>query len=736
MCATSNNRVPSRQVIEQTLHEIETVKLPEIERLFDLCQQRSIAVDYEMVDYHVIKDFIGYVRDDMRHRNMARAIYGMNCLVEISDNVLTSLNEYLTGVKRPFSVTRYVTDNIEIRGSSFIGRAVNPVNGNRIMRPLFFTGYGHFDQIINDMPKMTGFGVDILQTEVGPRDTIIEVNGGYGFNAAGLERIENILREAERHNVRVDVLLAPHYFPQWVLRKHPNLRVNSDYFLKFNVFEPEAKKVIETHIIGVMERIKDFRSLNSICLSNEPVFSTARNFNVNNKNAVVNVMWQQFLADTHISIENLNSVYRTNYRGFDYVPMPVRIEAAPQFYDWFTFNNLVFGEWHQWMAGLVHSVAPNIPVHSKIMDAVLSPTGGRTSLQWGVDPEQFAQFSQLSGNDANNYIFKEDANIISKMKWYDLLMSMRRMPIFNSEDHIIEDRNHDYIPQQVLHVRSDLWQGAIRGRAATTIWVWERTHERNSDFAGSILHRPDVVSVIGKTNLDLNRLAHEVTAFQNERARAAILFSNPARIYDSLYLNTVDKIYKSLIFNGQKAGFITERQLAAGFYEDYRIIIIPAAVHVKPSTLGAIRNFISRGGRVLVIGEESLSRDYYNRLIPGTDRNFIMENSTVIKNAQTLTEQELFRVTRNILTERGLLRVTLTDTLTGEPVYGVEWQSADYNGRLHINICNYDWSGSKFISIFVNNRPAGNATELISGNVINTGNIELAPYSPILLRLN
>ncbi|MCL2810258.1 MAG: hypothetical protein FWD24_09400, partial [Treponema sp.] len=261
--STDNNRL-NRGQIESILFDIETNKLPEIERLFGLCRTRGITVDYEMVDYTVLKDFISYARDDLRHGNTARASYGAACLSEISDNVITSLNAYLTGTKRPWNITRYVTGNVEIRGNSFFGRAVNPVNGSSVTRPLFFTGYGHFDQIVNDIPKMTGFGVDIIQTEVGPRDTVIEINGGYGFNAAGVEKIERILQEAEKYNVRVDVLLAPHYFPQWVYRKFPYLRADSEFFLKFNIYEQEAKNVIETHITGVMERIKDYRSLNSV----------------------------------------------------------------------------------------------------------------------------------------------------------------------------------------------------------------------------------------------------------------------------------------------------------------------------------------------------------------------------------------------------------------------------------------------------------------------------------------
>lgn len=41
--------------------------------------------------------------------------------------------------------------------------------------------------------------------------------------------------------------------------------------------------------------------------------------------------------------------------------------------------------------------------------------------------------------------------------------------------------------------RAVLWEEAIRGLSATTFWVWERTDDPKSDFAGSLLHRPEIV---------------------------------------------------------------------------------------------------------------------------------------------------------------------------------------------------------------------------------------------------
>lgn len=724
-CTTAENSRENRRIIENTLLEIETVKLPEMERLFRLCDEKKISTNYEKVDYTVVRDFTAYVRDDMRAGNIERAVYALACLEAACNDVVTALNAYLDGAKEPKEVTRYVTGKVEISGGSLIGKAKNFATGMETIRPLFFTGYGHFDQIINDMPKMTSYGVDILQTEIGPRSTVTPD----GVNLAEIERIETILRDAEKNNVRVDVLLSPHYFPDWTFRKYPHLREDTGNFIAYNIYEPEAKKVIEAHISAVMDRIKNYTSLNSVCISNEPVFSTAKNFNVRNKYSTVNVMWRQYLIDTHGNIETLNKIYRSRYKDFDTVPMPKKIEATPQFYDWMTFNDKAFGDWHEWMAELVNKAG--VPVHSKVMNGFLSPAAGKSSLTWGVDPQRFAEFSRLNGNDSYNLLFNPDGDIGSKMKWYDFLTSLKKMPVYNSEDHIIADRSGDYIPQQVQHVRSDLWQGAVHGRAASTVWVWERTHRKDSDFAGSVLHRPDVVSAIGKTNLDLNRLAYELTALQNEPAYTAIFYSNPARVYDEEYIRALSEVYAAITYNGVKAGFITEKQLASGEFGAYRIIFIPAAVHCMPETLGAIRNFINSGGKVVIIDGKSLSKDHYDRDIANADRAFIMENSAVLKISADYTD-----TVRTILTSAGLCAVTLKDRNTDAPVYGVEWLSAIYNGKPLINLCNYEWGESKPVSVFINNRPAGDAVELITGVAVNAANIELPPFTPVLLSVN
>ena len=136
--------------------------------------------------------------------------------------------------------------------------------------------------------------------------------------------------------------------------------------------------------------------------------------------------------------------------------------------------------------------------------------------------------------------------------------SFNRKPVFNSENHISRDFSTRYLPPE--HFRTALWQGAIHGQGATTIWIWERARKDAGSwcFYGSVLDRPGCALAVGTTCMDLNRFAVEVTALQNEKAPVAILYSNPSFINDAAYNDVMNRVYEALNFCGIKVDFISE----------------------------------------------------------------------------------------------------------------------------------------------------------------------------------
>ena len=84
----------------------------------------------------------------------------------------------------------------------------------------------------------------------------------------------------------------------------------------------------------------------------------------------------------------------------------------------------------------------------------------------------------------------------------------------------IPSTHSGFVPAR--HIRATLWQAAAHGQSATTSWVWERTFDPKSDFAGSIMHRPACAEAVGVVNYDLNRAALEITAIPQAPPRVLL----------------------------------------------------------------------------------------------------------------------------------------------------------------------------------------------------------------------
>jgi protein tyrosine phosphatase (PTP) superfamily phosphohydrolase (DUF442 family) len=132
------------------------------------------------------------------------------------------------------------------------------------------------------------------------------------------------------------------------------------------------------------------------------------------------------------------------------------------------------------------------------------------------------------------------------------------------------------------HVRAALWQAAVHGQSATTVWVWERSFDPKSDTAGSIMHRPACAEAVGIVNCDLNRAADEVTAPQQAPPQLLILQSTTASVWDrDRYSNCLDKFYTAISFTGLKIGFVMERQLESGQVAHAPLLFVPDIVHLS-----------------------------------------------------------------------------------------------------------------------------------------------------------
>ncbi len=455
-------------------------RLAPIEALIKKAERKcGIPLDYERMRWNIARIFINYGAQDIANGKMRRAHSVADNVGALLDMAESGARSFLEGKAIPPVVPRYQTGKIEIRNGSFIADVKYPGESETRRSPVFFTGFGHFGQVRRDIPLFPHIGVNIIQIETGPSAVVFED----GVNTESVKTsILAPLKRAAENNVAVNVLLSPHYFPEWIKDKYPDLRRYRGGFLTYTIDAPQARWLIETHLRAIIPMLAGNPAIHSLCLSNEPVYEDCTD------DAFTKPQWAYYLEKTHGRIERINKLYGTHYEAFSEVPVPPPLIPAdraelPRFYNWCIFNMVRFSRWHRWMADIIHSIDPGIPVHAKCMPVLAE----RRNVAWGVDLEQFAALGQINGNDCNamyNFGSGEwayDWQVEEAL--YDLQRSFKFAPVFNSENHLIYDRERRAIPP--AHTYAVLWQGAIHGQCATTIWVWERTNNAKSDLAGA-----------------------------------------------------------------------------------------------------------------------------------------------------------------------------------------------------------------------------------------------------------
>jgi len=385
----------------------------------------------------------------------------------------------------------------------------------------------------------------------------------------------------------------------------------------------------------------------------------------------------------------MNERFGTQHASFADVPIPGN-EAYddPQFYDYCMFNNRRFAAWHEWMAGVIRNMAPNVPVHAKMMSMALPH---RFTMSWGCDPELFGALSDINGNDC---LIRGRPGGGWAIPWhtqnmsYDLQRSLAWKPIFNSENHLTLDGSTYYLPGE--HFRTALWQGAIHGQGATTIWVWDRAADRDdpayvwsAPFYGNVMDRPGCAEAVGRTCLDLNRFADEVTALQNAKSPVAIVFSMASLIHSPRYPDAAGRAYTALNFCGVNVDFISERQLAAGKGKDYSMIVLPEVTHLPRAAFDALAR-VGIDTRLVVIGEGP-QKDPYGSALDQAAVRFVRDSYPLPADADS--EKQMWPFFIDLLeAAHALPEVRVVDAKTGEPVWGVEWLAAKVGDRQLVNV--------------------------------------------------
>lgn len=698
----------------------------EVASLAEEAEARGIATDYERVAITAAEMFVGFAREDLDNGLRERAVHVLAVLDGALEEAAGKLRDYLAGRAKPLLVPLYQTGKVEVRDGAFWGETLVPSTGKRERRPVFFTGYNGWDNTVRDMPQLAQMGMNFLQNECGPDST--QPSEGVVTGDPVRARMGRTLSLGEQYNVSVCWLAAPHYFPDWALQKWPELLRGSGGFFRLNPEAPEARQILDTHLRVSLEAMGDSPALHSVCLSNEPIFTNWQN------DPHRRAEFTEHLAARFGSIEALNAAWGTGYPSFAEVPilatdgLPSEEGMTPLRYEMARFNMLRFSEFHRAMSDVVHEARPGMWTHAKVMCV----PAGRQNLAWGTGPEQFSLMGDLSGNDCYCMFAGLGDRFAVDYQWqgiyYDLQRSMRDVPVVNTEDHIIVDREQRDIPPE--HTDLALWQGAIHGRGASAIWVWGRTFDPKSDLAGSIMHRPENTMAASRVALDLQRLAPEVVALQRARAPVAIVYSTTSLLWSDHAQDAVIRSYEALNACGLPVRFVSEKQAANGALGRFRAVIAPSLGHAPDSLAGALADYCAAGGRLWVVGtSEPCAHDEYGR-----PREYSLPAGATVRFPSGAEGRELQGLLIAEMARAGIAPAVVTTNPDGTAPWGVEVRSVRHGESMLVAVANL-WGTPRTVRLSLHGQPVASIEDLRRATTSAGPELTLAPLEATVLRV-
>lgn len=734
---------PIASSFEDMLKDVST-KTAELKELIDKCEAQGIAVDYPKVSYTTIQTFSdegnGYLRQDVNWQNYERTYAEYDHICDLYEKAKAELESYLDGSAEPYSgITHFKTGNVRTDG--LVIYANTEKDGVIEERPFWFTGYGHFEGVAKETARMKDLGHSMIQIGMEPIYTIGKGAGAYSSlfyysESSIVQRWKQYFKEAEDNDVQICLLLGVHTVPDWVYTTYSELsgKKLEDVIITHGIVysNPIFRELCKVHIRGIMDSFGDYKSLHSICLTNEPGNNADSSF--------YQGYWAQYLTELyHSDINELNEKYGSEYASFLEVPMTTSPTETIQFYDYMQFNDSIMVDFHQMLADEVKACDPDMPTHSKVMGMGTwrDDPGRRNFLTLGTDYEKYIPFSDYGGNDACGYIDDGHWRLMDKLLNYDMLSGIVEKPSFNSEDHVIMDNDSVFDnPKYSKYVDTDQWQGALHGRGASTLWSWGRQAQAGGTaFYGLFLDRPDCIDAAGRAALDVNRLNYEMEALLTEEPEVAIIYSQSARVWNQAMMNIMNNAYVNCLYNGQKVEFVPESKIEK--IHDYKVLIIPNITHISDGTFEEIEKY---NGDLVVIGEDSLRADERDNArdekavanVLAKAEVIPVEDGGIMQTTPT-TEEEL-DIMHEIFVDAGIQDVELVDAATGERVYKCEFTVADYNGSTLVNIVNYNWDDPKDVKILINGKEAEGLKELRKDVDLDTA-FTVEPFTPMLIQV-
>ena len=740
----------------------------ELESLVAQCKSKNLIPSYEIAEANVVGVFAKKGRrlyNDFDYDEIA--MYEPK-VTEVYNEVKQRLNDIINGKSEVITVPDYDISSNEIKDGSLVTKMRD---GKEIQRAeIGFSGF-YCDE--NDYEDMTSVGIRAIQGgKFGPDAFLIydEDKQDFVINPekapASIAELRKELDLWREKGILVDMGIPIHYAADVSSKSGASdyRSAGGDYstFINFNPTSDTAKKMIKKYYEIFIPIVYEYRDIvTSLTIVNEPYFEAYDKSYYFDK-------WTAYLTDKYGNISSLNSIYNTSYSSFDDVKMPEWIPGRDEnstephttqlHMDYRLFVTDIMYEFFDYCVKEInHYTNGEIPCGVKTMEFFrerISRWKTCYSRAISYDYEKIMELLDFNGMDSFSFYMdsrgerEESITISAKLSWYDFTTSIKDVPIFDTETHLaVDDADSttdgcqmEDTPILADYMAASAWMGAIHGCDLAAIWSWadmsQTTFLQNTIFT----RRPDAMLKMSRTALDARRLSDEINAFQDAKRNVAILYSYECLMQNLQYQSNMFTVYNTLIQKGQKPLYVTDNSIDK--ITDCSLLVIPGNLLIKESTVDAILNYISNGGEVIVIGENSFSRDMYNKpLESGTLKNKVasLKSKATVISANLLhdTPKSDFEPSaadkiETVLNNIGLMNTRLVNKSTNKTAE-VEWNAVEYKGETLISACNYS-DNSITVTVEKDGKMRTNISD-IKSNLNNLSDITLEPFVPVLLKV-
>lgn len=469
-------------------------------------------------------------------------------------------------------------------------------------------------QFVEAFPKLRRYGFNVVEVyDDGPSRVLPAPGKEAKPTLWGCEH-RWVLDKALESNLAITVLLpihGPWHFPNWPFLQDPAMKRCGGNWNCPCTEAPLARQVYERWYRAIIPLMKGHPALLSYDLANEIHYPDHLTHCVYCERA-----FRDWLKERYSDIAALNRTWKTEYPDLQSVAPPSDRKNAAAWHDWCAFEQWKVLRFFTWAKTVIRKDDPATPMHMETAGYNLQFAFGEPE---GIDWEAMGGLFEINGVDGPSggwHTEERPPYAVSRRFWqtqamiYDLMKSLAPdKPIVNNEYHIVTQSALAEAPAPCPadYVRTICWLGALHGQAAGTVWNYMREYGYE-DFQYNLLDIPEALEALGRTALELRRMAKQIVPFPQATGDMAILYSPPS-LLDPKYCEEIRRVYEGACFLDTPVRFVSERQVARGDLVRHRLLVIPNATRVAGPAYEGIVGWVRGGGAALIVGEDSLRFD-------------------------------------------------------------------------------------------------------------------------------